>query len=111
MHRLFDPLIDEAATLGAGLDWKTSLQELTATATLGVPEYVVTETGPDHEKVFTAVVQVGREAYGEGSGRSKKEAEQEAAATAWRHLRAQVPEESKTSDVPDPQSSPDTQTT
>ena len=30
VHRLFDPLIDEAATLGAGLDWKTSLQELTA---------------------------------------------------------------------------------
>ena len=41
VHRLFDPLIDEAATLGAGLDWKTSLQELTATAALGVPEYVV----------------------------------------------------------------------
>ena len=41
VHRLFDPLIDEAATLGAGLDWKTSLQELTATAALGVPEYLV----------------------------------------------------------------------
>jgi ribonuclease-3 len=92
VHRLFDPLIDEAATLGAGLDWKTSLQELTATAALGVPEYAVTETGPDHEKVFTAVVRVGGEAYGEGSGRSKKEAEQEAAANAWRHLRAELPE-------------------
>ncbi len=91
VHRLFDPLIDEAATLGAGLDWKTSLQELTATAALGVPEYMVSEAGPDHEKVFTAVVQVGGEAYGEGTGRSKKEAEQEAAATAWRHLRSAVP--------------------
>ncbi len=40
--------------------------------------------GPDHEKTFTAVVRVGGEPYGEGSGRSKKEAEQEAAATAWR---------------------------
>ena len=66
VHRLFDPLIDEAATLGAGLDWKTSLQELTATAALGVPEYVVTETGPDHEKIFTAVVQVGGEAVRRG---------------------------------------------
>ena len=92
VHRLFDPLIDQAATLGAGLDWKTSLQELTATAALGVPEYVVSETGPDHEKTFTAVVLVGGESYGEGSGRSKKEAEQEAAATAWRHLRAERPE-------------------
>ena len=60
VHRLFDPLIEQAATLGAGLDWKTSLQELTATASLGVPEYLVTETGPDHEKVFTAVARVVR---------------------------------------------------
>jgi dsRNA-specific ribonuclease len=93
VHRLFDPLIDQASTLGAGLDWKTSLQELTAAAALGVPEYVVTETGPDHEKMFTAVAQVGGQAYGDGSGRSKKEAEQEAAANAWRHLRAELPVE------------------
>ncbi len=87
VHRLFDPLIDEAATMGAGLDWKTSLQELTATASMGVPEYLVSETGPDHQKVFTAVAQVAGRPYGEGNGRSKKEAEQEAAATAWRRLR------------------------
>jgi ribonuclease-3 len=90
VHRLFDPLIEEAATLGAGLDWKTSLQELTANAGFGVPEYVVTESGLDHEKVFKAVVQVGGEPYGTGSGRSKKEAEQEAAASAWRSLRNQL---------------------
>jgi len=91
VHQLFDPLILEAASLGAGLDWKTSLQELTASAALGVPEYVVSEEGPDHEKTFTAVVQVSGDAYGEGTGRSKKEAEQEAAAAAWRHLRAELP--------------------
>ena len=91
VHLLFDPLIDEAATLGAGLDWKTSLQELTAAGALGVPEYVVTETGPDHEKEFRAVVQVSGEPHGEGSGRSKKEAEQEAAASAWRSIRSRVP--------------------
>jgi ribonuclease-3 len=89
VHTLFDPLIEQAATLGAGLDWKTSLQELTATANLGVPEYSVTETGPDHEKTFTATVLVGGESYGEGTGRSKKEAEQEAAASAWKALRLQ----------------------
>jgi ribonuclease-3 len=92
VHRLIDPLLATSATLGAGLDWKTSLQELTATAALGVPEYLVSETGPDHQKVFTAIVQVSGEPYGEGSGRSKKEAEQEAAATAWRHLRAELPD-------------------
>jgi ribonuclease-3 len=90
VHRLFDPLIEEAATLGAGLDWKTSLQELTATAALGVPDYLVSESGPDHEKIFNAVVQVGGAPYGNGTGRSKKEAEQEAAASAWRSLRVQL---------------------
>ena len=88
VHRLFDPLIAASATLGAGLDWKTSLQELTAGLRLGVPEYVVRESGPDHQKVFTAGVRVGDETYGEGSGRSKKEAEQQAAAAAWSAIRA-----------------------
>ncbi|HEX6920250.1 MAG TPA: ribonuclease III [Actinomycetes bacterium] len=98
VHRLFDPLIEEAATLGAGLDWKTSLQELTATGALGVPEYVVTESGPDHEKVFRAVVQVAGETYGEGTGRSKKEAEQEAAESAWRAIREIVAEAAAAAD-------------
>ena len=91
VHRLFDPLIDEAATRGAGLDWKTSLQELTATASMGVPEYSVAESGPDHQKVFTAVALVSGEPYGEGTGRSKKEAEQEAASSAWRRLSEELP--------------------
>jgi ribonuclease-3 len=87
VHRLFDPLIEESSNLGAGLDWKTSLQELTATEGLGVPEYVVTETGPDHEKTFTAAARVGGVEYGTGTGRSKKEAEQQAAEAAWRSIR------------------------
>src|SRR4051794_21152720 len=41
VHRLFDPLLVEAATRGAGLDWKTSLQELGAARGLGAPSYVV----------------------------------------------------------------------
>ena len=59
IHRLFDPLIAESAGLGAGLDWKTSLQELCAAQGLGVPEYVVDESGPDHMKSFRARVRVG----------------------------------------------------
>ena len=88
VHRLVDPLIEEAAELGAGLDWKTSLQELCATASYGVPEYVVAESGPDHQKSFRARVRVAGELYGDGHGRSKKEAEQEAAATAYTELLA-----------------------
>jgi ribonuclease-3 len=83
VHLLFDPLMENAAGLGAGLDWKTSLQELSAEHSLGVPEYVIGETGPDHEKTFTAQVRVGDNLYGDGSGRSKKEAEQQAAETAY----------------------------
>jgi ribonuclease-3 len=83
VHRLFDPLIARAARLGAGLDWKTSLQELTAELNLGVPEYHVEESGPDHQKFFRAFVRIGSETYGQGEGRSKKEAEQQAAEAAW----------------------------
>ncbi|GAB2984870.1 ribonuclease III [Nocardioides montaniterrae] len=83
VHRLFDPLITEASGMGAGLDWKTSLQELAAEHGLGVPEYVIEDDGPDHQKTFTAQVRVGGSLYGNGHGRSKKEAEQGAAQTAY----------------------------
>lgn len=87
VHRLVDDLIVASATLGAGLDWKTSLQELTSQAMLGVPEYHVSETGPDHAKVFTAAAVIGGVVYGVGQGRSKKEAEAQAAQAAWSTLR------------------------
>ncbi|GAB1822080.1 ribonuclease III [Herbidospora sp. RD11066] len=88
VHTLFDPLIKRSASLGAGLDWKTSLQELTASEVLGVPEYHVEESGPDHAKSFVATVRVGGQDYGTGAGRSKKEAEQQAAEAAWTAIRA-----------------------
>ncbi len=87
VHRLFDPLIEDAASLGAGLDWKTSLQELTAAEMLGVPYYEVSESGPDHEKTFAADVRVGGVVFGSGTGHSKKEAEQQAAEQAWNRIR------------------------
>lgn len=90
VHRLFKNLLDEAPRRGAGLDWKTSLQELTASSGLGVPEYAVEEEGPDHRKEFTATVLVAGGDYGRGAGRTKKEAEQKAAEAAWRALTAQV---------------------
>lgn len=86
VHTWLDPLIAAASTLGAGLDWKTSLQELTSQLGRGVPEYVVDESGPDHDKRFTARVRLGTDLFGFGEGKSKKEAEQHAAATAFAHL-------------------------
>lgn len=90
IHRLFQPLLTEAPQRGAGLDWKTSLQELTAAAELGVPDYRVEEQGPDHRKEFSAFVTVGGDTLGQGSGRTKKDAEQKAAEIAWRTLSEQV---------------------
>lgn len=87
VHRLFDPAIGAAATLGAGLDWKTSIQELSARRGLGTPRYVLEESGPDHEKTFAAVIVIGGSEYPPGIGRTKKEAEQEAAREAWQTLR------------------------
>jgi ribonuclease-3 len=85
--RMYGPLIEASAELGAGLDWKTSLQEAAADAGLGVPEYLVTDQGPDHEKEFHARVRLGDQILGEGTGRSKKIAEQQAASHAYASLR------------------------
>ena len=91
VHKLFDPVLADAAQRGAGLDWKTSLQELTAALSLGVPEYVVSEEGPDHAKSFTAIARVGGESLNSDAGRSKKEAEQKAAEAAWKALQDRKP--------------------
>lgn len=91
VHLLFDPLLDAAAALGAGLDWKTSLQEFCAEHDLGVPQYVIEDAGPDHMKTFTAQVRVADRLHGHGVGRSKKEAEQQAAEAAYRTLADELP--------------------
>jgi ribonuclease-3 len=90
VHHLFDELLVEAPLRGAGLDWKTSLQELTASSGFGVPEYKVEDTGPDHRKEFSATVFVAHRDLGHGEGSTKKEAEQKAAETAWRSLSAEL---------------------
>ena len=87
VHHLFDPLIVEAETMGAGLDWKTSLQEICAERGLRMPNYDIEETGPDHDKRFTARAVIEGRSFDPGFGRNKKQAEQEAAAYAFRWLR------------------------
>lgn len=92
VHRLFDSLVSAAAERGAGLDWKTSLQELSARAELGVPEYRIEESGPDHDKSFRAFVVLDGREFPQGSGRSKKEAEQYAAEHAYEMVRSEHPD-------------------
>lgn len=90
IHRLFTPLITRAADLGAGLDWKTSLQEIAAAHDLGLPEYRVTDIGPDHAKEFSAEAVLGGQVLGAGTGRSKKMAEQQAASAAYEAIASSV---------------------
>jgi ribonuclease-3 len=84
--RLIEKTLTGAVEKGAGLDGKTALQELLAAQSKGVPEYVVTETGPDHDKSFTAFAMVGGIALAQGEGKSKREAEQIAARVAFELL-------------------------
>ncbi|MFZ2228698.1 MAG: ribonuclease III [Candidatus Nanopelagicaceae bacterium] len=83
---LIEKTLVNAVDKGAGLDGKTALQELVALAGKGAPEYLVTETGPDHDKSFTAFAMVGGEAIAQGEGKSKREAEQIAARIAYELL-------------------------
>jgi len=88
IRRLFEPRIYAYVRGEGGRDYKTGLQEM-ASAELGMlPEYRLTESGPDHMKEFTATVLLAGEPWGEGRGRSKKEAEQEAAREASEKLAA-----------------------
>jgi ribonuclease-3 len=78
----FGPIIEEASKAGASLDAKTALQEIASAQGLSVPEYEITESGPDHDKSFTAVAVLSGERFPVGSGKSKREAEQVAAKLA-----------------------------
>ncbi len=92
IHRHFEPLVADASLLGAGLDWKTSLQELCSTLALPAPVYVHDASGPDHDKRFEARAVVGEETFEGHLGRSKKQAEQRAAQSAFVALRERHPE-------------------
>lgn len=80
--RLVGDQIHTAAERGAGWDWKTVLQEVAAARALGPVRYDVSESGPDHDKRFSATVAVAGAPLGTGTGRSKKSAEQLAAQRA-----------------------------
>lgn len=84
--RLIEKTLASALEKGSGLDGKTALQELVAQTGRGAPEYLVTETGPDHDKSFTAFAMVAGEAIAQGEGKSKREAEQIAARVAFELL-------------------------
>ncbi len=74
------------ATRPGRSDFKTQLQELAAQQGSSAPTYSVESSGPDHDRLFQATVQIDGADVGAGSGSSKKRAEQAAAEAAWRVL-------------------------
>ncbi len=78
-------LIDERAVDPGKRDYKTRLQEHLARRGKK-PQYLVEEEGPEHAKRFTARVMVDGRVLGDGTGTSKKRAEQDAAEQAARAL-------------------------
>lgn len=85
INRLWGDRIEERAKRPGVKDYKTRLQEVLAKGGLR-PEYETEGTGPDHAQVFTASVAMDGKKLGEGTGRSKKEAEQGAARQALDRL-------------------------
>jgi ribonuclease III len=80
--RLFEHSIDSVEETGF-YDFKTRLQELAQARLKEAPVYrVVSSSGPDHAKIFEVAVEIDGREWGRASGRSKKRAEQLAAANA-----------------------------
>ena len=86
ISKLIKQAIVDATSQGSTLDGKTALQELAASLNLSSPEYEISESGPDHDKSFTACVVLGSERFPIGNGKSKREAEQVAAKFAYELL-------------------------
>ena len=87
--RLLNPELQKIVSQGAGVDYKSQLQELIQAREQQTPAYQLVEAlGPDHNRRFTVEVRVGDTVLGRGSGKGKKAAETEAARSALEQLSA-----------------------
>ncbi len=87
VHGLFEPLLSCPEIL-SGRDAKTELQERARLLRGELPRYQLKQaSGPDHDRSFSVEVYIGEELMGEGVGRTKKEAEQDAARAAMQLLK------------------------
>lgn len=92
VERHFRLCVLSVTAKGASRDSKSELQELMQARGDGQPRYLLTgSSGPDHNRTFFVSLYIGDEMIGEGSGRSKKEAEQEAARRGLENISGEVP--------------------
>lgn len=86
VETIFREVIEKSALLRYGSDYKTCLQERLQALYGHLPEYLLAQVdGPDHQKIFSMEVYYSGKLLGKGSGSSKKNAEQKAAAAALDH--------------------------
>lgn len=93
MFRFFQPQVDEIGETSLAIaDFKSALQEALQARHKTAAEYVVvSETGPDHQKLFSVEVRVDSEPIAVGIGLTKKAAEQAAARRALEKLNEEEP--------------------
>lgn len=84
VHRLIVPEIEKVLSRKHKRDFKTLIQEYAQKNSKAYPRYdLLRKSGPDHDRTFWVSVAVCGTQYGEASGKSKKEAEQNAAKIAY----------------------------
>jgi len=88
IEKIFAELIPESKKVETSQDYKTRLQEFFQSQYRKSPRYVVVgEHGPDHSKTFEVKIELNGEVIAKGQGSSKREAEQDAARSAFTILR------------------------
>lgn len=87
LEMLLSPLLQDSVLLSQGFDYKTALQELCQKKYKTTPVYeIIDSSGPDHAKIFEVRVTAGNNTPQTGLGKSKKEAQKQAAQKAWEIL-------------------------
>jgi ribonuclease-3 len=85
--KLFERELQNVVNRGAEVNYKSQLQEFIQAKGRPLPAYYITEMrGPDHDRIFSVEVRSGDAVLGQGSGKSKKLAETEAARSALKRL-------------------------
>ena len=84
---LLAPILEDSVLLSQNFDYKTALQEFCQKRYKIAPVYtIIDSSGPDHAKIFEVQVTVADKMPQTGYGKSKKEAEKQAAQKAWEIL-------------------------
>lgn len=88
IKKFMAPLINDEILNTECFDYKTVLQEFCQKKYKSAPQYsLLGESGPDHDKTFEVEVAIGDHIRQTGRGKSKKDAQKQAAQKAWEYLR------------------------